>query len=370
MDSLFFSPEYTAAGRHGYIVDENKGENGGKTMSELLKSVESCSKIISIKKQRKGWGMSETLFADLFRKGQPLLKVLPELLADHTTGKNIVWATDTYTEHGSKYGKEKQIFTDLALEVITDGTMLPRIQKTQAQQQARTRAKAEVFTPSWICNKMNNFCDDQWFGRKGVFNTENEDNTWTVNENKIDFGEATGKNQEEWMRYVDSKRIEITCGEAPYLFSRYDATTGRPLALKERIGILDRKMRVVNENTEDEKEWLKWAYRAFEACYGFEYQGDSLFFARVNMVQSFRDYYKDRFGKEPASNQIKKIANVASWNIWQMDGLKDTIPYGVPEDEYQQLSLFEEVKEVGQMFCKIKDWRSKKTIEYRSMKGA
>lgn len=312
--------------------------------------------------------MANFLFADMFKKGQPLQKVLPELLKDQTTGKNIVWATDTYAEHGSKYKKEKQIFTDIALDVITDGTMLPRIEKTKEQKQARTRNKAEVFTPSWVCNKMNNFCDEQWFLRKGVFNIENPDNTWTVNEDKIEFGENKNKKQEEWMRYVDSKRIEITCGEAPYLFSRYDATTGKPLALRERIGILDRKMRVVNENTEEEKEWLKWACRAFEACYGFEFQGDSLFFARVNMVQSFIDYYVERIGKEPTTAQIKRIANIASWNLWQMDGLKDTVPLGVPEDEFIQLSLFEMQEENKPVYCKIKDWRSKVILEYRSMK--
>ena len=261
------------------------------------------------------------------------------------------------------------MFMDIILDVIMDGTMLPRIQKSKEQKQARTRNKAEVFTPSWVCNKMNNFCDEQWFLRKGVFNTENPDNTWTVNENKVEFGESINNKQEEWMRYVDSKRIEITCGEAPYLFSRYDATTGKPLVLRERIGILDRKMRVVNENTEDEKEWIKWAYRAFEACYGFEYQGDNLFFARVNMVQSFIDYYTDRFGKKPTTIQIKRIANIASCNLWQMDGLKDTVPYGVPEDEYIQMSLFEMNDNSKPVYCKIKDWRSKVTLEYRSMKG-
>ena len=48
--------------------------------------------------------------------------------------------------------------------------------------------------------------------------------------------------------------------------------------------MLDRKLRVVNENVDNEKEWLKWTKKAFESVYGFEYQGDNLFFARVNLV--------------------------------------------------------------------------------------
>ena len=39
-------------------------------------------------------------------------------------------------------------------------------------QQQRSREMAEVFTPSWICNKQNNLIDNAWFGRENVFNVE------------------------------------------------------------------------------------------------------------------------------------------------------------------------------------------------------
>ncbi|MBR4146098.1 MAG: restriction endonuclease subunit M, partial [Lachnospiraceae bacterium] len=226
------------------------------------------------------------------------------------------------------------------MELITNGTLLPRVQKDKEEQQSRTKAKAEVFTPSWICNKMNNFCDEQWFMRKDVFNKEKDDHTWIPSKKPIKFGKTIQKDTPEWQRYVDSRRIEITCGEAPYIVSRYDTTTGELLALNYRIGILDRKLRIVNENTTDEAEWLEWVIRAYEATYGFEFQGDNLFLARINLIQTFMDYYEDRFGHEPAYMTVKKIASIVVWNIWQMDGLKDTIPFGVPDDEYQQLSLF------------------------------
>lgn len=109
--------------------------------------------------------------------------------------------------------------------------------------------------------------DEQWFGRKDVFNYVNDDNTWTVNEEKIIFD---GK--QTWKKYVDSRRLEITCGEAPYLVSRYDTTTGELIVPPiNRIGFLDRKLRVVNENTITEEEWLKWAERAIQSYYGYEY---------------------------------------------------------------------------------------------------
>lgn len=58
------------------------------------------------------------------------------------------------------------------------------------------------------------------------------------NYEKIKFPD---KKDRTWQKYVDERRLEITCGEAPYLVSRYDAVSGEPLELKDRIGMLDRK---------------------------------------------------------------------------------------------------------------------------------
>lgn len=302
----------------------------------------------------------------MFLPLEPLFDVLPELLKDQTTGKNIVWATDTYSEYGAYYHKDRQMFPDFQLNLIYDGLMLPRTQKSIEQQKSRTKNKAEVFTPSWICNKMNNHCDAEWFGRADVFNRE-VNHTWVVNMDKIQFNKPN-----DWQKYVDSKRLEITCGEAPYLVSRYDTTTGETIPIRERIGILDRKLRVVNENTDNEKDWLKWVTRAYQSVYGFEYQGDNLFFARVNLMMTFLEYYQDRFGEEPSAKNIKKIAEIVSWNLWQMDGLKDTVPFGIPDDDFGQMNFFDEpIDKSIPVYCKIQDWhnRKDKIIEYRSMKG-
>ncbi|MCR4947448.1 MAG: hypothetical protein K5929_10945 [Lachnospiraceae bacterium] len=86
----------------------------------------------------------------------------------------------------------------------------------------------------------------------GDSRANNKDNVPTEH---IDFKKPT-----DWKKYVDSRRLEITCGEAPYLVSRYDVETGEYIPIPKRIGILDRKLRVVNENAVDEKEWLKWLY--------------------------------------------------------------------------------------------------------------
>ena len=171
------------------------------------------------------------------------------------------------------------------------------------------------------------------------------------------------------MKYVDSKRLEITCGEAPYLVSRYDTTTGEFLPIEKRIGILDRKLRVVNENTNNETDWFNWARRAFESTYGYEYQGDNLLLARENLLWTFTDYYRQRFNRFPTLVQIKQIANVIAWNIWQMDGLTDTVPFGTVDDNEQQLDLFDNSQEIDTpLLCKIKDWRSKEILYFQDLK--
>lgn len=58
-----------------------------------------------------------------------------------------------------------------------------------------------------------------------------------------------------WEDYIKSIRLEISCGEAPYLISRYDTVTGKTIDIKNRIGLLDRKFRVLNENVDDCDEW-------------------------------------------------------------------------------------------------------------------
>lgn len=295
----------------------------------------------------------------------PVKNVLELLLKDKTTKKNIIFATNEYdTEEGSKV--TKQITLEF-LSKLSGYELQPRVYKSLEQQTQRTRKKAEVFTPSWVCNKMNNHCDEEWFGRRNVFNIETEAGWISVTE-PITF--PKGKT---WKKYVDSRRLEITCGEAPYLVSRYDTSTGEIITIKDRIGILDRKLRVVNENTVTEEEWMEWAIRAFQSVYGYEFQGDNLLIARINLLETFVDYMQDRWNRVPTEKELKKIANIIVWNIWQMDGITETIPYGRPSEEYTQLSFFEsgyhETDEKNEVIdCRIFDWRADKSILYKSLK--
>ncbi|NFL75059.1 restriction endonuclease subunit M [Clostridium sporogenes] len=289
-----------------------------------------------------------------------LLKIL---LKDRTTDENIIWATDDYSIYGSMYNANQKIESKL-ITGTRSKVIQPRVAKARKHQSNRTREKAEVFTPSWICNEQNNLIDEQWFGRKNIFN-EQLNCSWRVIKEKISFPNTKGR---MWNDYVDALRMEISCGEAPYLVSRYDTVTGDIISLQSRIGLLDRKMRVINENISNEKEWHKWVQRAYQSIYAYEFQGDNLLLARENLLFTFIDNMKYKFNKEPTLAQLKKIATIISWNVWQMDGTTFTVPLNGTRAETCQLTFFNYMEDVPKTkYCKIKDWRSKVTIEYASL---
>lgn len=309
-------------------------------------------------------------------------KLLEELLTDRTTGGPILWGTTDYFSHGKDYGE----FCPIKKELITgeNGALIqPRIKKIRSTCDDRTRERAEVFTPAWVCNKQNNLVDGEWFRRGDVFNRE-KGIDWEPASGKISFEGAQG----DWKAYVTEKRLEITCGEAPYLVSRYDASSGEMIPLPKRIGLLDRKMRVVRENTESKKEWLEWSKRAFQSVYGYEYQGDNLLLARENLLLSYIDYHRARLGKKPDKERLNEIAEIISWNLWQMDGLKYVVPgscnkakdqMDVPIHFDSDANVVEDPTECpacrdGVPFghigtkCLIKDWEAdEKTEEFLSM---
>ena len=262
--------------------------------------------------------------------------LLDALLAEHGTGGNIVWATHSHRERWDGYAREDQIRPDLGTGEHT-GTIRPRVTKAKGEQAKRTKGKAEVFTPSWICNLQNNVVDRAWFGdgwadatSGSPFNEEVDDGRgWVPTDGDVTFADEPGDDPDlrSWQAYVRSNRMEMACGEAPYLVSRYDTTTGEPISVKRRIGLLDRKLRVVTENTQDDDEgWRRWALVALKSCYGFEYQGDSLLIARENMMLGWADAYRDRLGHAPNLEECMEVADIVAWNIFQMDGFTYCVP--------------------------------------------
>ena len=268
-------------------------------------------------------------------------EVLDILLYDNTTKKNIIWGTNNYESHGTGYSENDHIL----VEQITgrhNGIIKPRVEKSKKEQQKRSKDMAEVFTPSWVCNKQNNLVDEKWFGYENSFNIEHE-KIWIVTP-KVKF-----TSEKTWKDYINDVRLEITCGEAPYLVSRYDSVTGEFLSIEKRIGLLDRKLRVVNENANNE-EWYDFVVLAFKSIYGFDYQGDNVL-----------------------------LAKIISWNIWQMDGLKMVVPNSCRIHKTIQYNLFGEEIATGEIcigcqkndinkhngiYCEIMDWGKNKKVKF------
>ena len=274
-------------------------------------------------------------------------EVLKELLCDHTTERNIFWATHDYEVLGSGYDYHSEILPEL---ITGERRMVvrPRVLKSKAKQADRSKDMAEVFTPSWICNAQNNLVD-----------------------------EALPKNQ-SWQDYVRLTCLEITCGEAPYLVSRYDATTGDTIPLEQRVGLLDRKLRQVSKNTETKEEWLEWTRIAYQNTYGYEWQGDNLLLARKALLDTFTDYYNAKFNEQPELADVLRIANVISWNLWQMDGLRGVVPDSCHSQTLVSGDLFtgetkaviecagckeDDMKKHNGTYCLIRDWE--KDVEVR-----
>jgi hypothetical protein len=303
--------------------------------------------------------------------------ILDILLFDNTTQKNIIWGTDNYKHLGEAYRFDLEILPDL-ITGDYGSIIMPRVHKDKLLQINRSKEMAEVFTPSWICNAQNNLIDNAWFERERVFNSEvllnNGTRSWQLNSNKIIFPKS-----KTWKDYVKDTRLEISCGEAPYITSRYDSTTGEFIPVENRIGILDRKLRVINENVETQAEWLKEVEVAYKSTYAFEWQGDSLLIARESMLITFIENFKKKFSKDPVLKNIQIIAEIISWNVWQMDGIKGVIPNSCSTITDVLEDLFGNKTEKTQkckgcktsnalyhngIYCFVMDWEKSKKIEY------
>ena len=294
--------------------------------------------------------------------------VLDTLLKDRSTSKNIIWATDPPEELQTVMYEpvtDRSQITTQQLGLTHYEVVLPRMMKQTDTQQQRTRKKGEVFSPAWVCNKMNNALDADWFRGLGAEETAGQFTVelpqgWQTVETPVQFPVCKGRTP-AWVQYVQSRRLEVTCGEAPFLASRYDAATGEMIPVARRIGILDRKLRVVSENAATEDEWHKYATHAVQSTYGYEYQGDNLLLARVNLLLTYAEHLQARWQRKPTKEELQPIANIISWNLWQMDGLHLSVPGGKPQPEAEQLDLFSMFgaaePQPPAVSCKVKNWR-------------
>lgn len=270
--------------------------------------------------------------------------LLDILLIDRTKSKpsrrvNIIWATDSYVKYGKDFAPKKQILPELVTGRYNK-LIQPRAIKSKEEQKQRTRDKAEVFTPLKIVDEMNSAID-----RAGGENLP---------------GGHT------WQDYIRELKLEITCGEAPFIVSRYNPTsaTGKLIKLENRVGFLDRKLQVISRMCDTSKEWLTWARIAYQSSYGYEWQGDNLLIARENLLYTLKDYYFAKFGKQPDHKTLIEFAEIISWNIFQMDGIKFVVPMScrhetIIEEAPPALKIIGEAEDVVHKFecrgCKLGD---------------
>lgn len=268
----------------------------------------------------------------LIKRSADLLKIL---LKDRTTKKNIVWATHSYELLGNEFSSREQItlskLTGKYVKLIQ-----PRAEKSDTEQKKRTKIRAEIFTPVWLVEKQNSYIE-------------------------AEIKPLALKD------YVQMRWLEIACGEAPYMATRYDAVTGEEIPLSERVGFVDRKLQRISREVPDEALFYEFVKEAYRASFGYEYQGDSLLLARENLLATFEDYYLSKTGNPPTLEQKKEIATIISYNVFQMDGLKKSSPYSAKQSPFQQLSLFSddlEVEKVEESKTQIKDWKKNKMIGF------
>lgn len=290
---------------------------------------------------------------------------------------NIFWATHDYEKFGEGYEYNSEIKSELITKEGKERIIMPRVAKNKHVQATRVKQKAEVFTPSWVCNMMINIADERRFGRKNLFNIESEDHkAWESRTEKVTFSEG-----KTWMDYVMFRVMEITCGEAPFLVSRYDTTTGNPICVKQRVGMLDRKLRLINENVAEVSEWLDITKKAYQNTLAYEWQGDNLLIARENLLYTFIDNYRLKFNQLPQQTSVKEIAEIISWNVWQMDGLKGVIPNSCHDTEKADMYGYVErfrcpgceknnYKLHNGVQCLIKNWETGDAFGYNEIKEA
>lgn len=236
------------------------------------------------------------------------------LLKDRTTDKNIL-DTKTYIPYSS--------FPEL----------IPRCLRDVDVNKDRTKNKAEVYTPIKIVKKMNAL-----------------------------VLEDLDKNNSSFEECVNSTQLEITCGEGVFLVTRYDSETGELIPISDRVGLLDYKLQRLCEERKDKDSFKSYLIRIAKSIYGYEYQGDSLLIARLNILSSFKDFYYFMFKEEVDESLLEDLSDIISWNIFQMDGLTMCIPQREVEKNKKKAYVA-----INGIPVKVYNWKENKVEEFGSI---
>ena len=103
--------------------------------------------------------------------------------------------------------------------------------------------------------------------------------------------------------------------------------------------------------------------------------------AREALLITFIENFTHKFETEPTLKTIQNIAQIISWNIWQMDGLKGVIPNSCKDEIIDISDFFETKTEIKKckgcetqnikshngIYCNIMDWDIEKPIKFISL---
>lgn len=212
---------------------------------------------------------------------------------------------------------EIKLINDLGLmELLTKGlsppvgvsTLKRYYEHNKDNKNKRKKSFAEVVTPIKVVNQMVDCIDGE-------------------------------DSQSEKELELDETVLEITCGEAPFLTTRYEVATGEPIPIDKRTGVMDRKLRRIKD------DWFNNALIAFQSSYGYDIQPNNVILARINLFMTFIENYSKHYGTMPTPSECRQIMEVISWNIWQMDGLKPDDKVTIMDWKNNQTVLWKEIGE-------------------------
>ena len=237
--------------------------------------------------------------------------VLETLLTDKSTRRPLVWPSGP--EHPAAWMSRDDLL---------------RPDKNAEDPQAE---QAEFL--EW--NRKLNSLDAAWFGHEPAFNTESASGWQTLSE-PVAFDDPF-----HWKKYVIRPVFLFQAGRGQALVFRPFALGAQPMPYEKRMGILDRRLRIISENTREESEWLRWAESALQSLYGTDSSPLSIFQARLSAIMAVREAYAQRFGAQLPVREEKYMVTTLCWNLFQMDPVTGC---SFPVEEKPapvQLSLFE-----------------------------
>ena len=243
-------------------------------------------KIISLNNET-----SADISENFIREKMP--EILELLLIDRTkstkkTTKNIIWANNNYTKHSARYYAPTAQIKPALITGKMECLIMPRALKSQEIQKERTRSKAEVFTPTWIVKKQNDAAEQDYLN-------------------------------DDLKTYISRTWLEITCGEAPYMATRYDMGTGKILPINEREGFIDRKLKRISSEVNDKSEWHTLAVLAYQASYGFEWNGDPLSDTETVASELQPDLFGDETPLQVTVRTNGKRVKIMNWRTQKME---------------------------------------------------